>query len=333
MSVEVKVDHNYHEEIKNDKVKRWEESRTQEYWDYRNEWENNPKNFLVRDFPIHLDIEATSNCNLLCTMCPRTEMVNEGTFWKVKPFNLELYKKIIDEGASKGLKSIKYNILGEPTLNRNLIDMIKYAKDKGIVDVMFNTNATTLTEKKSRELIESGLDKLFFSFDSPYEDQYNKIRVNADYNKVLNNIKRFHEIREEMNSVTPLTRISMVRMPENEQAWNDFRDLFSPIVDIVSWVDYIEHTNTRDTSIEVKDNTFCCPQLWQRMFIHPDGVVTICCVDSGGSRKIQIGKYDGTNTIEELWNSARYNSIRKLHIEGKINKMEICRNCHLALTK
>ena len=41
--------------------------------------------------------------------------------------------------------------------------MIKYAKEAGVVDVMFNTNASLLTEKKSREIILSGVDKIFFS--------------------------------------------------------------------------------------------------------------------------------------------------------------------------
>ena len=53
---------------------------------------------------------------------------------------------------------------------------------------MFNTNASLLTEK-AVEIIKSGLDKLFFSFDSLYREQYNKIRVKGDYDKVLNNIK------------------------------------------------------------------------------------------------------------------------------------------------
>ena len=85
--------------------------------------------------------------------------------------------------------------------------MIKYAKDAGVCDVMFNTNASLLTEKKAVEIIESGLDKLFFSFDSPYGEEFNKIRVKGDYDQVLNNIKNFMRIKREMKSDTPLTRV------------------------------------------------------------------------------------------------------------------------------
>ncbi len=341
-NVETKVDHNYHQ-IKSDKTKQWEESLPPEYWEYREKWENNPITHHVGKFPVHLDVEATSNCNLRCTMCPRTDMLNDGKFWEVKNTNFILFKRLIDEGAENGLCSLKFNYLGEPMMNPLLIDMIRYAKEKGLVDVMFNTNATLLTEKSSRKLIEAGLDKLFFSFDSPYRDHYNKIRVNANYDKVLRNIKRFHEIRDEMGTNKPFTRISMVRMKENDQEWEDFKQLFEPIVDAVAWVDYIEHNSqagaedkSADSINTAKDETennnkkkFCCPQLWQRMFVHPDGVVTVCCVDS--ARTLTVGNIHG-KSVEEIWTGPEYQKLRDLHASGRIDEIPTCANCHLALT-
>lgn len=324
--IEVKVDHNFHP-ILNKKTVNWETSQSKDYHNYRQNWKEYPEKQIIKDFPIHLDIEATSRCNLLCVMCPRTEMLNEGTFWESKDFDFKLYKKIIDEGSQKGLCSIKLNILGEPLMNPKLIDMIKYAKDKGIVDVMFNTNACLLTESKSIQLIDSGLDKLFFSFDSAYRENYNKIRVNAEYTKVLDNIKKFSKIRLSKSSTSPFTRVSMVRCKENESEWVDFFNLFDSIVDSVAWVDYVEHSNKYSEKNSEESNNFCCPQLWQRMFIHPDGVATICCVDS--ARKLKVGNIFN-NTIEEIWKNSYYNKIRYLHSSGNINKISICSNCHLA---
>lgn len=335
IAIETKVDHNYHE-LKNDKVARWEASLPPEYWAYRKKWNEYPAQHKVEQIPIHLDIEATSNCNLKCKMCPRTDMVEEGTFWEVKNFDFELYKEIISDAASKGLCSLKYNYLGEPLMNPHLIEMIRFAKEQGVVDVMFNTNATMLTERIARQLIESGLDKLFFSFDSPYREHYNDIRINAEYDKVLRNIKRFMEIRDEMDSVKPFTRVSMVRMKENEEEWQAFKALFEPIVDAVAYVDYVEHTNQKakdgktlyNIAPMTKTNKkFCCPQLWQRMFIHPDGVVSVCCVDS--ARRLQVGNIH-QNSVEEIWNGPQYQKLRELHASGRIEEIPVCANCHLA---
>ncbi|MBD3670066.1 MAG: SPASM domain-containing protein [Gammaproteobacteria bacterium] len=328
--VDTPIDHNYHVDP-TEKMRRWESTLPEAYWDYRRKWEQNPVNHEVGDFPIHLDIEATSHCNLLCTMCPRTEMVEQGVFWDVGKFDFDKYKTLIDEGVKNGLCSVKYNYLGEPMMNKQLFDMIKYAKDAGVVDVMFNTNATALTEKNARKLIESGVDKLFFSFDSPYRERYNEIRIGADYDKVLNNIKRFHEIREEMGSIKPFTRISMVLMKDTEDQWEDFKALFDPIVDAVAYVDYMDHgiqkSDRNVVQFKQDKKSFCCPQLWQRMFVHPDGVVTPCCLDA--SRELVMGNVN-ENTASEIWKNEKYTEMRELHASGRINEIPTCARCPLA---
>jgi radical SAM protein with 4Fe4S-binding SPASM domain len=329
--IDVPVDHNFHQQA-NAKVLRWEATLPQKYWDYRQRWENDPKNRVLSKVPIHLDIEATSACNLRCIMCPRTDMIESGTFWKVQNFDLSLYRQLIDEGVEKGLCSLKFNYLGEPLMNPDLIEMIRYAKQAGVIDVMFNTNAALLTEEKSRQLIASGLDKLFFSFDSPRREDYNRIRIGADYDKVFENIKRFMAIRQEMNSIHPFTRVSMVLMKETEGVWEDFQAMFSPVVDAVAYVDYLDHAgqhNPERTLVPLgsRKSRFCCPQLWQRMFVHPDGVVTPCCIDS--ARDLEMGNVK-QQSIEEIWLGERYQSLRELHAAGRFEESATCARCPLA---
>ena len=65
----------------------------------------------------------------------------------------DLYKKIIMETIVMGVPSIKLNWRGEPLLNPKMSKMISYAKEKGILEVMINTNAVSLNEKKAIEII------------------------------------------------------------------------------------------------------------------------------------------------------------------------------------
>ena len=71
------------------------------------------------------------------------------------------FKKIVDEGATNGLYAIKLGYLGEPLICKDIVKMVAYAKDKGIVDVMFNTNGALLTKSMSEKLIKAVIDKIF----------------------------------------------------------------------------------------------------------------------------------------------------------------------------
>ncbi len=331
VAVDIPIDHNFHR-VPGEALARWEASRSEGYRAYRTRWENHPREQIVEAAPIHLDIEATSACNLRCVMCPRTEKLADGSFWKVQRFEIEMYKGLIDEAVAGGLCSLKFNYLGEPLLNPQLDEMIRYAKQVGVVDVMFNTNATLLDEDWSVRLLDSGLDKLFFSFDSPYKEHYERIRVGARYEMALANIRRFKELRDARGVIEPLTRVSMVRMKDNEEEWEAFQALFTPLVDAVAWVDYLDHGRQEGDDrtlvpLGSREKSFCCPQLWQRVFVHPDGVVTPCCIDS--DRDLVMGNIHDA-TLEQIWRGPTYEQMRALHAAGRASEISRCRRCPLA---
>ena len=106
-----------------------------------------PKLLMSSSFPTHLEVEAASKCQMRCPMCYTTYMKDH--FKGI--MKMDLFKKIIDEAAANNTYSIKLSWRGEPLLNPYLVEMVKYAKLKGIKDVSFLTNAELLNEKKSKE--------------------------------------------------------------------------------------------------------------------------------------------------------------------------------------
>jgi len=125
------------------------------YLFYRLNWYAVEKFHYITNFPVHIDFETTNFCNLKCTMCPHSL---DGGFGEQGIMDFDIFKKVIDEGAGEGLKSIKLNIRGEPLLHPRLADMVRYAKTKGIIEVMFNTNGLLLDKAKTKALIEAGED-------------------------------------------------------------------------------------------------------------------------------------------------------------------------------
>ena len=110
------------------------------------------------------------------------------------------FKKIIDQ-IGPYLYSLHLYNWGEPLLNEELVDMIRYAKKFKIM-VQVSTNLSILDENLARGLIESGLDHLIVSVDGITNESYSMYRVGGDLQKV-SNIKTITAIKMKLNSERP----------------------------------------------------------------------------------------------------------------------------------
>ena len=185
--------------------------------EYRRKWDENPKNLDYGEFPLHLDIEVTSNCNLKCPFCATTYSKFNNGYMK-----WETAKKILDEAGEKGLYACKFNFRGEPLLHKELGRFIKYAKDNGIIDVFFNTNAVFLTEEKAKMLIDTGLDRLTISFEGFDKTVYERNRVGANFEEVVANVERLRSLRDKLGVSKPKIRVQTVLIPELKDCMDNY---------------------------------------------------------------------------------------------------------------
>ena len=126
----------------------------------------------------------------------------------------DLYLKIMKEVKELDIPSIKTNWRGEPLLNPLIDKFIDTAKKNGVLDVSINTNATTLDEKKSLKLLNSGLDQIIFSFDGGTKETYEQMEPGRfktnRFSQVYENIKNFCVMKKRKNAIFPTTKIQMV---------------------------------------------------------------------------------------------------------------------------
>jgi radical SAM protein with 4Fe4S-binding SPASM domain len=104
--------------------------------------------------------------------------------------------------------------IGEPLLNRDLAAMICYLKQRGVY-VVFNTNATLLTDRRQAELIESGLDELHISLDGSTAETYRQIRGIAAFERVIANVSGMVRMRHQMGAANPQIAFWMTGMRSN----------------------------------------------------------------------------------------------------------------------
>lgn len=300
----------------------WEKYKSKEYWDYRKKWEEIPKKLEVLKFPLSLDIETTTVCNLKCPMCPRTNMIKKGLPFLVANMDFDFYRSVIDQGAKYGLPSIKLMYLGEPLSHPDIIRQIKYAKEKGIIDVIMNTNATLLIPEMAEKILDAGVDRIFFSFDSVDPEKYEKIRVGAKFKNVVKNIQYLYKLKNKKYPHVQ-TRASTVLMRGNgsKDEFEKYKDFWKDTIDTVSCGVCVEPFPDEN---HLEYEGFICAQLWQRMFVRVDGQITVCCSDYTKQYVVGNAKKE---KLYDIWHNDKYEFIRNKHKTGNYYDIEMCRRC------
>ena len=163
--------------------------------------------------PTYVQIEPVGECNLRCTMCPinyRDDHPLNGSRHKMMDF--DLFRSIVDQFTN--MKTLHLQGLGEPTLHPRFFDMVTYAVNKGI-RVTTNTNLTTLNPKRALLAVTSGLDTLHFSIDGTTAETYERIRVNARFDRVIANLENLVNHKRQLGSALPHLHMVMVIMQQN----------------------------------------------------------------------------------------------------------------------
>lgn len=282
--------------------------------EYRKKWEEYPRNFYVSPFPLFIDIESTSLCNLSCTFCYNRQRINGGMI------KFDLVRKIIDEGADNGLCGVKFNFRGEPLLHPQIHEFVKYAKAKGLVDVYFNTNAAKLTPEMSLKLIEARLDRITISFEGYTKEVYEKYRIGADFGTVIRNIDSLIKLRKKAGVNYPKIRVQSVSVPELAGHEKDYGKYWIGAgADQAACVDFQDRKFHKG-----RISKWVCPQPWQRACVSWNGATSVCSQDESDA---QIVGNAADTPIMELWNSPAANRLRELQKNGLAHLSLVCLTC------
>jgi len=198
---------------------------------------------------------------------------------------------------------------------------------RGIETVKIISNASALTEKKSRQLIEAGLDEIKISFDGLSKDVFEKIRVGLKYDKIVANLEGLVRLRSEMGRTNPKIQLMFVAIKENEFEEKGFVERWRGIVDRVD-VTRAHNWGGNDQvagASEPKNQTgFQCMRLWRTFTVLWVGRVSICCLDYEGTEILgNLRK----NTLREILEGKRLAQIREWHTRGEFGEVSVCANC------
>lgn len=255
-------------------------------------------------FPLHIDIETASECNLHCSFCPHDfGFKNKGIM------DLGMAARAIAEARKNKVKSIKFNFRGEPALNKDLEHLVYLSKKDGAykpAEVFMNTNGIPYTETRIQKLKANGLDKVKISMDGATKQTYEAIRKGDDPNrwkKLNRNIKLFQEYGHNIE-------LQMTTTENNKHEVEAFKKKFPTLKVIVN--------KERQQLTERKH----CPQPYRRMIVGWNGTVYGCC--NNWLKEYPVGDFT-KQSLKEIWNGDRMKQLRK-HAKEYTGP---CKNCDI----
>lgn len=291
-----------------------------EYKDYRAKWSQLPKDRQLTEYPLLVDLELASACNLKCPMC--YTITDEFKQKVTKGFmDFDLFKKIVDEISGK-VFALRLSLRGEATLHKKFIDCIKYAKDHGIKEVSTLTHGGNLDLEYFTKAAEAGIDWITISIDG-VDDEYDKIRKPLTFDRTLKRLQDIKKYKDENGLIKPVIKIQGI-WPAIRPNPTKYYETLAPLVDLVAYNPLIDYLR-KDSEIVYEDN-FACPQLYQRIVVGSDGQVMMCSNDEDGEEIIG-NAYE--ESIYDIWHGEKLNKIRDIHNQKDgFKSMKVCKLCY-----
>jgi radical SAM protein with 4Fe4S-binding SPASM domain len=277
-------------------------------------------------------IEITNACNLNCKMCNTKSSTRPASLMSPDDFELILVKL-----KHAGIASIALHTVGETFVYRKLESLLEIARRHGF-EVRLSTNAQFPERLEEVYRAYPDIANVFrFSIDGATKETFEDIRVNGNFEKVIECLEVVHRI----NDGRPNSRIflnidaviSMVNFHEIPLFFQEFGRYL--------WVEYMNFWLINGLS---PDDTYFfktfpfpnlirhsapCHQPFDSMHFTYDGLATMCCRDYNGD--LTVGDIH-EKTYDELWNSAEAEAIRAQHVDPETLTNKACKNCYMPYT-
>jgi sulfatase maturation enzyme AslB (radical SAM superfamily) len=290
------------------------------------------RNLFGKTTILEINVEFVNYCDMRCRWCSLDQNQEKSIMRK------ETLRKLLDNILSdikfSSIRTLNLFNGGETLLHPDVMGMLDIIKEykhkfteKGrlfpVVSLL--TNGMSLNERLAGDLIHTEVvDLIRFSIDGGSKEKYEAIRINARWDIVTKNIKKFIELNQGRVKTGIICIIEYGKAKNVQWMTSEFQE-------VCGWVDHVElrypHDWMGDVSVEGYKKTFknFCYFLIHNLVILPNADVVICCGDLNGTKGVAGNLYE--NNLYEIYNSAKRKKIINNLLSGRRNQIELCRDC------
>lgn len=267
--------------------------------------------------------EVINICQYNCKICMKNELKRQQQVMTLNTFKM-LLDKILSE--TKQYKAVSFAGIGEPLLNRQIVDMVAYA-NKLKLKTLIVTNGDLLTKDKFLELQKAGLYSVRVSFHGATPKDYSELH-GVDLIKFFQVKSQLENISKLENRKTKLLLTCVVMRGVNDnttvnnwlKVWEDCDADSFEVWSAHNWV------NSLKNRVKQKERVNSCGRILKGpLQIQVDGTVNACCFDWNGD--LVFGDLK-EQTLDEIFNGYRYRMIKQCHVTGEYDNFNlVCKNC------
>jgi radical SAM protein with 4Fe4S-binding SPASM domain len=295
---------------------------------------------MFRPLPAVIRIEPASACNLRCSHCPTGTIDMPRGIMKPETFDL-----LLDQ-LKPHIPNIRIVVLyhgGEPLVNKHFASMVQKLKQAGVKKVKTVSNGMLLTESIAHNLVNSGLDMIEFSLDGQNEQENNEVRINSNFQQVVQNIHRLIKIKKETGQNRPEIFISTTQFITPEKLENQISaaapsyilDAFKDCPDDIAgykptyamvWPHISLNTDLYTTLVDdrPKKDVRSCSYTEETISVRANGDVVPCCYDL--TSQLIMGNIHA-QSLTEIWNGPQYRELYRQFRSREYN--HVCQNCNV----
>lgn len=310
---------------------------------------------LRNENPYIFNIETTNNCNMTCSMCPRTNLMErEITYISDQVFNtvldqagphnredFEEFKEFIrrEYGIEENHCSedafyfhvvsncITLHGYGEPIIDPNIVKRVQACTDRNL-STYFSCVPANINIKRMVKLMEAGLSVIKFSIDALDDAAQKAIRGrNNNFKKAFEKIVEIINYKNSHPKLKTTIVVTMISFSDSEaQLHKDFMDMWKdyPVYAYIKSQDnkwYFEKKEDAANRSHYMEQY--CEYPWTSLTVMANGVVVPCTQDY--NCEMNMGNINDSS-LKDIWNNNKYTELRKAHITGKFSKGHKCKD-------
>lgn len=306
--------------------------------------------------PIKLGLYVSDRCTLRCNICvnhaPNRPLNYRYSHQPCEDLSFDNFKKILGKFRS----SIKLSLagVGEPFLNKNIFDMIKYGSACKM-KVSTITNGTILHDKIGH-IIQSPLSSIDLSLDAHNASAYNKMRGGSKqtFNNVLENITKLVENRNKSNSrlKVGLTYVctrsnykyipDMVKLademnadelsfqnliPSPMRGFTENQCLYEDNIDVYEVISSVDEPKSNlivymPIPLQRTVTERLCKSHFNSIFVDAKGNVSGC-----GRVMAPNKEYGNVYKDKNIWNNSHFRRMRRMFLNKSTPLLDCCKTC------